>query len=127
MSTAASTVTMSATSPAAPRTRAEAAPRLRLTRRGRRLFTGLAAAPFVIGAFVFAINGGGATASLEGSDVPFEYVTVQSGQSLWEIAETVAPNDDPRDVISGLVSLNQLDSVDIAAGQELALPPQYTR
>ena len=62
-----------------------AAPRLRLTQRGRGVLTFLAATPLVIAAFVFALNGGGATASLEGSTVPFEYVTVESGQSLWQL------------------------------------------
>ena len=36
---------------------------LRLTRRGRAVITTLAAVPLVIGAFVFAINGGGAVAT----------------------------------------------------------------
>lgn len=103
--------------PAAP-----VSPRLRLTKRGRGVLTFLAATPLVVAAFLFAINGGGATASLEGSNVPFEYVTVESGQSLWQIAEDIAPQSDPRDVIAQLVEFNQLDSAEISAGQQLAVP-----
>jgi len=102
-----------------------AAPRLRLTQRGRGVLTFLAATPLVIAAFVFALNGGGATASLDGSTVPFEYVTVESGQSLWQLAEELAPQSDPRDVIAQLVQLNQLETADVYAGQELAIPAAY--
>ena len=102
-----------------------ATPRLRLTQRGRGVLTFLAATPLVIAAFVFALNGGGATASLDGSTVPFEYVTVESGQSLWQLAEELAPQSDPRDVIAQLVQLNQLETADVYAGQELAIPAAY--
>ena len=102
-----------------------AAPRLRLTQRGRGVLTFLAATPLVVAAFLFALNGGGATASLEGSTVPFEYVTVESGQSLWQLAEELAPQSDPRDVIAQLVQLNQLETADVYAGQELAIPAAY--
>ena len=98
------------------------APRLRLTRRGRGVLTFLAATPLVIAAFLFAINGGGATASLEGSTVPFEYVTVEPGQTMWQLAEQLAPQSDPRDVIDELIQFNQLSGSDIYAGQELAVP-----
>ena len=109
---------------AAPRSAAprSAAPRLRLTKRGRAVLTTLAATPLVIAAFVFALNGGGATASLEGSNVPFQYVTVESGQTMWQLAEELAPQSDPRDVIAQIVQFNQLDGADVYAGQELAIP-----
>ncbi|MDF1478980.1 LysM peptidoglycan-binding domain-containing protein [Leifsonia sp. H3M29-4] len=102
-------------------------PRLRLTKRGRGVLTTLAAAPLVVAAFVFALNGGGATASLEGSDVAFQYVTVDSGESLWQLAETIAPGADPRDVIERIVQLNQLDSSEVFPGQQLAIPAEFAR
>src|SRR5690606_12446223 len=89
---------------AALRTRPEvrpAAPRLRITRRGRRVLTSLAAAPLVLAAFLFALNGGGAIASLE-SGAPLERITVSSGQSLWQIAGQLAPAADPNDVIAAI-------------------------
>ena len=97
-------------------------PKLRLTQRGRGVLTFLAATPLVIAAFLFALNGGQATASLEGSEVAFEYVTVEPGQSLWQLAEQVAPQSDPREVIARFVQLNQLEGTDVSAGQELAIP-----
>lgn len=100
-------------------------PRLRLTPRGRRVLMTLAATPLVIAALVYALNGGGATASLTGSTQDFTYVTVEAGQSLWQLAEELAPNTDPREVIARIVQLNQLESSDVGAGQELAIPAEY--
>ncbi len=102
-----------------------ARPRLHLTKRGRTVFTALAATPLVIAALFFALNGGMATASLSGSSAAFEYVTVGSGQSLWQLAEELAPAADPRDVIAEIMQLNQLTSSDVFAGQELAVPARY--
>lgn len=102
-------------------------PRLRLTRRGRAVLLFLAAMPLVMAAMFLALNGGEASASLDGSDGAFEYVTVDSGESLWQVAEEIAPNADPRDVIQQLIQLNQLDSADVFAGVQLAIPVQYAK
>jgi hypothetical protein len=102
----------------APRTR------LRLTRRGRRVIALLVALPVVMAAFAFALNGGGAIASAETSSTSFSYVTVEAGQSLWSLAQTLAPTADPRDVIAEIVSLNQIQG-EIQPGQRLALPAGY--
>ena len=107
--------------PVAPRVR------LRLTRRGRAVLMALVALPIVIGALVFALNGGGAAATGEQAHVTFHYVTVQSGDSLWSVAERLAPNADPRDVIADLVSLNGLESAVVTPGQQLAVPTQYDK
>lgn len=98
---------------------------LRLTRRGRFVITTLAAIPVAVGAFLFAVNGGMAAATGPGATTHFDYVTVQSGQSLWGIAEKVAPSADPRDVIADIVSLNQLQSAVVTPGQRIAIPAQY--
>ena len=97
-------------------------PRLRLTKRGRGVLMTVAATPLVIGAFLFALNGTPATASLEGSSAGFTYLTVESGQSLWQLAEDLAPAADPRDTIAEIMTLNRLESADVFAGQEIALP-----
>jgi hypothetical protein len=101
--------------------------RLRLTRRGRIVFSTMAALPLVVGAFVVALNGGAAAASGSGAlgSAAFDYVTVSAGQSLWQLAETFAPEADPRDVIAEIVALNQLPSVDVEPGQRLALPATH--
>ena len=102
---------------------------LRLTKRGRAVFTTLAAIPVVIGAFLFAINGGGAQASLESSVQPgveYTYVVITAGESLWSIAQDVAPTADPRDVVSDILEFNGMSSAELFPGQRLALPLQYS-
>ena len=101
--------------------------RLRLTRRGRAVITALVSVPLIVGALVLALNGGGALASAQQTHVSFASVTVQSGQSLWSIAEKVAPTADPRDVIADIVSLNQLHSAVVTPGQRIAIPSQYSK
>jgi hypothetical protein len=101
---------------------------LRLTPRGRAVFTTLAAAPLVIAAFLFALNGGAASASLESSVQPgveYTYVTVTAGQSLWAIAQDIAPGDDPREVVNDILAFNGMSSAELFPGQQLALPLQY--
>ncbi|QHC62338.1 LysM peptidoglycan-binding domain-containing protein [Rathayibacter festucae] len=99
--------------------------RLRLTRRGRAVLATLGALPLVAGAFVFGLNGGGAVASGESADVEFQYVTVRAGESLWSLAEELAPDSDPRDVVYDIQSLNQLANAGLEPGQRLAIPAQY--
>jgi LysM domain len=98
---------------------------LRLTKRGRVVLTTLASIPFVIAALIFALNGGGAAASLEGSIATHEYVSVASGQTLWQVAKQIAPNADPRDVVADILDLNGLTSAEVFPGQQLAIPDQY--
>ena len=102
---------------------APATPRLRLTRRGRNVVTALVALPLVTVALVVGLNGGSANAGLESG--PLEYVSVEAGQSLWQVAESIAPEADPRDVVAELTSLNQLESVVLIPGQQLAIPSKY--
>jgi hypothetical protein len=99
--------------------------RLRLTRRGRVVLTLLATTPLVILALLTALNGGMATATSAPSGVEFSYITVEAGQSLWQLAETVAPQADPRDVIADLVRFNGLQDSTIHPGERLAIPPAY--
>jgi len=102
-----------------------AQPRLRLTKRGRVVFTSLAAVPVVAGVMLLALNGGGATAT-NSSGADLEQVTLKAGQSLWSLAEDIAPGVDPREVVSDILSVNQLDSGSVQAGQRLMLPAEYS-
>ncbi len=104
------------------------ATRLRLTTRGRRLLATLAAAPAVAAIGIAVVSGGGALASGENGAPAggFETVTVMSGQSLWSIAEQVAPQADPRDVIDDIVRLNALGDGQLDAGQTLSIPARYS-
>ena len=104
--------------------------RLRITRRGYALLTLIVAAPLVIAALGFAVNGGGAAAvntvsAASLTSVTFEHVTVQAGESLWQLAAQIAPSADPRDVVSDIVHLNQLSSAVVQPGQTLAIPLKY--
>jgi LysM repeat protein len=97
--------------------------RLRLTARGRRVVAFLVALPIVVALSVAAVLGGGAAiASGSAGTVEFDYVTVQAGQSLWSIAEDIAPASDPRDVIAEIRSLNQLSTSSVQPGQRIAIP-----
>jgi len=113
---------MTAISIPAPR-----ATRLRLTTRGRRILVAAAALPAVVALSIAVVSGGSALAS-RGASAPsgsFTSVTVASGESLWSIAEHVAPGADPRDVVDAIVRLNALDGVAVAAGQRLSIPAEY--
>lgn len=102
--------------------------RLRLTVRGRRVLAAVASVPAVVALAISIVSGGGALASGEqgAPSGSFETVTVLPGDSLWSIAEAVAPSHDPRDVIDDIMSLNALPSAAVDAGQSLAVPAEYT-
>lgn len=102
-----------------------AQPRLRITRRGQLALTVLIAIPLVFAAFAVALNGGGAVATGSTGSHSFEHVTVQPGESLWQLAGTIAPNVDPRVVVQDIAQLNQLDGGAIQPGQSIAIPQQY--
>jgi len=114
---------MTAISISAPR-----ATRLRLTTRGRRILASLAALPAIAALSIAVISGGSALASRD-AGVPtesFTTLTVAAGESLWSIAEQVAPGADPRDVVDAIVRLNALDGVTVSAGQQLSIPAEYS-
>ena len=100
--------------------------RLVLTRRGRRVISTLVALPLAIAAFIFALSAGDAAATNTSSSVStsLTWITVEPGETLWSLAEEIAPTKDPRDVIAEIVSLNQLHS-DIQPGQRIALPAGF--
>jgi hypothetical protein len=120
MSTAVTPTTLSTTAP-----QTSATPRLRITARGRAVLTGVVALPFVAIIGILALNGGGAVANGE-SPRPLESITVLSGQSLWEVAEDLAPEEDPREVIADFVAVNTLASAEVRPGQQLDIPREYS-
>lgn len=97
--------------------------RLRLTRRGRAVLGTLAALPLIFGLAVFGFSNSPASAGdASTSTGQLSYVTVANGESLWSIAESVAPSRDPRDVVADIVKLNGLSSANVPAGTSIALP-----
>jgi hypothetical protein len=112
---------ITATSPLESRT-SVARTRLRITRRGRIVLTTIAALPLVVAAAVLGLNGGAAVAGFGDADVAFETITVAPGDSLWSIAQEVAPTADPREVIGAIMNLNGLATATLEPGQRLSLP-----
>ena len=101
-------------------------PRLHLTRRGRAVVGVLLAAPVAIALAMSALSGAAAQAGSSPSTTSFDYITVASGESLWDLAAWVAPDADPREVVSALIDLNQLESGEVQPGQRLAVPLVYS-
>ena len=107
----------------------EGVSKLRLTRRGRLALSSLTA--LVIGATLAVVAAAGSTSAAASSETAvssseFVYVIVQPGQSLWSVASTLDPTADPRDVISEIIRLNQLDESSVQAGQPIAVPLRYS-
>jgi hypothetical protein len=100
-------------------------PRLRLTRRGRVVFGTLAAIPLLIAGLVFGLGASSAVATQEGAGDSLTWVTVEGGQSLWDLAVEIAPSEDPREFAAQVVAFNRLASSEIQPGQQLAIPTQY--
>lgn len=93
---------------------------VRLTRRGRLVIVllGLVAA---YGGFTLLSDP--AVSTSQEHHGSHEQIVVEPGQSLWDIATTIAPDDDPRDVIAEIVDLNALESSGaVQAGQLLYIP-----
>jgi Tfp pilus assembly protein FimV len=101
--------------------------RLRMTVRGRRVVALLVALPAALAVGAGMIAGGSALAARDDGapSTPFETVTVVGGDTLWSLAEDVAPSADPRDVVDAIARLNALDGVTIKPGQRLAIPAEY--
>lgn len=105
---------------------APAAPQLRITARGRAVLLALVATPLVLVAIALGMNAGGATATSQASVHPLQTVIVLPGQSLWQVAEQVAPTSDPREFIQDVVDLNGLGSAVVQPGQQLDIPAEYS-
>lgn len=123
-----SAVTLTAPGFSGARTSARPAvrPRLRLTRRGRVVFGALLAAPIAVALTLSAFSGSPAQAGATVSTASFEYISVASGESLWDLAAWIAPEADPRDVVADIVELNQLATTEVHPGQRLAIPAEYS-
>ena len=93
-----------------------------LNRRGRlaRTFVVLSLA-IVLGSVVSAKAGAGTDSSpqVRGS---FITVTVAPGDTVWSLANRLAGARDVRSLVSEIISVNSLASVDVATGQKLRIP-----
>jgi nucleoid-associated protein YgaU len=97
-------------------------PRLRLTRRGRRLVLALALGCAVaLGSLAAPLVGGGDRSGLRLAGE--RSVVVESGDTVWSIAGEVAgPGQDVRTVVDAIEELNDLQGSVVVPGQVLELP-----
>jgi len=95
-----------------------AQPGLKLTVRGRRVVAILALLPIVIMFILIGTRAAQANAAGPKTAV----IKVESGQSLWDVALAIAPNEDPRNTIWTIKALNGLSSSEVQAGQGLIVP-----
>ena len=93
-----------------------------LNRRGRlaRTFVVLSLA-IVLGSVISAKAGAGTT-SAPTAPGSFITVTVAPGETVWSLANRLASGGDVRSLVSEIISVNSLPSVDLSAGQKLRIP-----
>lgn len=100
----------------------------------RRRARGRASGASVVGSLVAGVAGLvvllgvtlGGLSEAGGAPVPERtaLVTVEQGQSLWEIATEYAPASDPRAVVERITALNDLAPGAVPAGYPIAVPVQ---
>ncbi|CAB4792015.1 cell division suppressor protein YneA [Candidatus Nanopelagicaceae bacterium] len=95
---------------------------IHLNRRGRlaRTFVVLSLA-IVLGSVVSAKAGAGTDSAPQASG-SFITVTVAPGDTVWSLANRLAGSGDVRSLVSEIISVNSLASVDVATGQKLRIP-----
>ena len=101
---------------------ATSAPSVRLTRRGRAVLV-LLLAVLLLTAFSIGQRDTQAAGVSAGSGAAAPVATtVQPGESLWSVAQRIAPENDPREVIAQIRRLNDLSTSELQVGQLLLLP-----
>lgn len=94
---------------------------VRLTRRGRLVVIGLLVG-FLLAAFSLGRAGSSQAAGTVSQATPVVSTTVHSGETLWAVAQRVAPDVDPREVVAQLRRLNHLTTSSLEVGQQLVVP-----
>lgn len=95
---------------------------LRLTRRGRVV---IATASILMLFGVTVVSGvftadAGSSAAEQGRATGV--VVVQAGESLWQIAQDIAPQADPRETVTTIRDLNGLGDTTVVPGQSIVVP-----
>lgn len=101
------------------------APQYRLNSRGKLVIGTLAVLFTAVLFFLLGTIFSSVVQAAEPSSPAIEYtvITIQPGDSLWNIATSYAPSEDPRVVIDLLLEINELDSAaDLQAGGSLLVP-----
>jgi len=95
-----------------------AQPGIKLTVRCRRLVALLALLP-IVAAFLLI---GTRSAQAETAMPTTAIIKIEAGQTLWDVAVAIAPNEDPRATIWTIKALNGLQTSEVQAGQALVVP-----
>lgn len=94
-------------------------------KRGRLGITrGQAIILFLVAGALFLILSGLFSSEVKADETIYEVITVQDGDSLWEIAQatTHSPDADIRERVEEIMSVNQLSDEVIYPGQNLHIP-----
>lgn len=102
-----------------PMSRRPATSKARLTRRGRTVVVLVAFVLLVVGV---SLGQASSQAASAGRAKP-RTVTVQPGETLWQLAARTAPQSDPRLVVEQIERANSLSGAQVFAGQQLVVPP----
>jgi hypothetical protein len=96
--------------------------RLRLTRRGRMAITLVITLPLLVAALASSRHSADAGTTAVAQVQATGSVVVQPGESLWQLAQELAPSQDPRATVLRIRDLNHLSSDRVEAGQALVVP-----
>jgi LysM repeat protein len=69
-----------------------------------------------------AFNSATAGSSSESISSPYIKISVKPGDTLWSIAEGIAPQADRRALVADIVEVNNLKSPNLQAGQKIYIP-----
>nr|WP_250544623.1 hypothetical protein [Canibacter zhuwentaonis] len=103
--------------------------RVRLTPKGRVFFVTLSllSAGIVFGLTALGLNTSAAVASNESThEQQFSYIMPLPGDTLYEIAQELDPERDPRDTVAEIIKLNNLSGGLLKAYEPIAIPLQYS-
>lgn len=93
---------------------------MRLTRRGRLVLVLLVMTLAVVAGLT--LGHGSSLASDKHQRATQHTLIVQPGESLWTVANRVAPHSDPRAVVADIETLNHLSTPSVEAGERLIVP-----
>ncbi|MGD9957967.1 LysM peptidoglycan-binding domain-containing protein [Nocardioides sp.] len=96
---------------------------VRLTRRGR-LVVFLVSLVLVLATAFILLGGASMATDKAGTPEPTTLVMVGDGDTLWDIASTVAADGETQAMVQRIESLNHLDSSMLMAGQQLLVPAE---
>lgn len=93
---------------------------VRLTPRGRALALGLGVLVLLL--LISLGRAGSQAATATGTGPQLRPTTVQPGETLWSVAQRIAPGRDPREMVAQIRRVNHLPSSGLRVGQQLMLP-----